>query len=134
MKTYEFQGKNADEAIETACRELKLTRDGMEVEILEPGSAGIFGLVGGRKAKIKVIVPEREIRAIEAPEDDGSMGPTPAPEQPTETKPNAEFLEDVDQFIGPDLNPIGPFKKGDKANLPIEITAILKGQGKIREL
>jgi spoIIIJ-associated protein len=28
----------------------------MEIEILEPGSGGIFGLVGGRKAKIKVTV------------------------------------------------------------------------------
>ena len=75
MKTYEFTGKNADEAIENACRKLKLTRDGMEIEIIESGSAGIFGLVGGRKAKIKVIVPEKEIKTAEAPEEDAAMEP-----------------------------------------------------------
>ena len=81
MQTYEFKGKNADEAIENACRKLKLTRDGMEIEIIEPGSAGIFGLVGGRKAKIKVIVPEKEIKTAEAPEEDAAMEPAPESEQ-----------------------------------------------------
>lgn len=84
MKTYEFQGKNADEAIANACRKLKLTIDGMEVEIIEPGSAGIFGLVGGRKAKIKVIVPEKVIETTEAPEDGGAVEPAPGPEQQSE--------------------------------------------------
>ena len=103
MKTYEFQGKSADEAIETACRELNLTKDGMEVEILEPGSAGIFGLVGGRKAKIKVIVPEREIKTTEAPEDDGAMEPTLGPEQPTETgtvQKSGQKVDDVSKEKG----------------------------------
>jgi spoIIIJ-associated protein len=54
MESYEFQGKNTEEAIENASRELGLSRDQMEIEVLEPGSAGIFGLVGGRKARIRV--------------------------------------------------------------------------------
>ncbi len=58
MESYEFQGKNTEEAIENARRELGLSADQMEIEILEPGSAGIFGLVGGRKAKIRVTVKE----------------------------------------------------------------------------
>lgn len=61
METYEFQGKNAEDAIANACRKLNLTQEVMKIEIIEPGSAGIFGLVGGRKAKIKVIVPEKEV-------------------------------------------------------------------------
>ncbi len=60
MELYEFQGKTAEEAIENACRQLNLTRDGMEIEIIEPGSAGIFGLVGGRKAKIKVSIQKKK--------------------------------------------------------------------------
>ena len=56
MKTYEFEGKTAEEAIENASRHLTLTMEEMNIEILEPGSAGIFGLVGGKKAKIKVHV------------------------------------------------------------------------------
>jgi spoIIIJ-associated protein len=54
MKTFEFEAKTTEEAIDLACRELNVSRDEVDIEILEPGSAGIFGLVGGRKAKIRV--------------------------------------------------------------------------------
>lgn len=102
MKTYEFRGKNADEAIENACRKLKLTRDGMKIEIIESGSAGIFGLVGGRKAKIKVIVPEKEIETAEVPEDNGAMESAPVPEQATEPEPEQKYGQRV-----------GPVSKGE---------------------
>lgn len=68
METFEFQGKTAEDAIENACRTLNLTKDGMEIEIIEPGSAGIFGLVGTRKAKIRVSVATKEVEPIEEPE------------------------------------------------------------------
>jgi spoIIIJ-associated protein len=102
METYEFKGKNADEAIANACRKLKLTRDGMEIEIIESGSAGIFGLVGGRKAKIKVIVPAKEIETAEAPEDDVAMGSAPEPEPATEPEPEQKTGQKV-----------APVSKGD---------------------
>ena len=60
METFEFRGKTAEDAIESACRKLNLTRDGMDIEVIEHGSGGIFGLVGGRKAKIKVSIPTKE--------------------------------------------------------------------------
>ena len=104
METYEFKGKNADEAIENACRKLKLTRDGMEIEIIESGSAGIFGLVGGRKARIKVIVPAKEIETAEVPEDDVAMESAPEPEQATEPEPEPE------QKTG---QKVAPVSKGD---------------------
>ena len=102
METYEFKGKNADEAIENACRKLKLTRAGMEIEIIESGSAGIFGLVGGRKARIKVIVPAKEIETAEVPEDDVAMEPAPEPEQATEPEPEQKTGQKV-----------APVSKGD---------------------
>jgi spoIIIJ-associated protein len=54
METYEFEGKTTEEAIQNAARELDLPMEELNVEVIEPGSAGIFGLVGHRKAKIKV--------------------------------------------------------------------------------
>lgn len=54
METYSFEGKTTEEAVENACRELNLSRDEINIEIIEPGSAGIFGLVGSKKAKISV--------------------------------------------------------------------------------
>ncbi len=65
MQTFEFEGKTTEEAIENACRQLKLTKDEIDVEIIEPGSAGIFGLVGGRKAKVKVTTADEELEPVE---------------------------------------------------------------------
>ena len=56
METYEFEGKTTEEAIENASRELHLPVEELQIDIIEPGSAGIFGLVGSKKAKIKVTV------------------------------------------------------------------------------
>jgi len=66
MRTYEFEAKTGEEAIKNACRQLNLTKDEVDIEVIEPGSAGIFGLVGGRKAKIRVTVTEK---APELPEE-----------------------------------------------------------------
>ncbi len=55
METYEFEGKTTEEAIENASRQLNLAVEELDIDIIAPGSAGIFGLVG-KKAKIKVNV------------------------------------------------------------------------------
>ncbi len=60
METYEFEGKTDEDAISNACSRLNLTREKMDIQIIEPGSAGIFGLVGGRKAKIRVTVTKEK--------------------------------------------------------------------------
>ena len=75
MEVYEFEGKNTEDAIANACRRLNRAREDLEIEVLEPGSAGIFGLVGGRKAKIKVTIP---VPAAEIPSE-------PEPEQEPES-------------------------------------------------
>jgi spoIIIJ-associated protein len=54
MKVYEFEGKTTQEAIEKASRELNLPPEELDIDIIEPGSAGIFGLVGTKKTRIRV--------------------------------------------------------------------------------
>jgi len=54
METMEFEGKTTEEAIENASKYLDLPVEDLDIDIIEPGSAGIFGLVGTKKAKIKV--------------------------------------------------------------------------------
>lgn len=56
METYEFEGKTTEEAIEKASRELNIPIEELDVHIIEPGSAGIFGLVGTRKTRVRVNV------------------------------------------------------------------------------
>ena len=57
-KSIEFQGKNVDQAIEKASDELSIPPEKIKHEVLAYGSSGIFGLVGVKKAKIKVFVEE----------------------------------------------------------------------------
>jgi len=54
---YEFEGKTKADALAKACKELNLDEDQLKVEVVSYGSTGIFGLVGVKKAKIKVTVP-----------------------------------------------------------------------------
>lgn len=54
MGTYEFEGKSTEEAIKNAALELNIPEEELDIDIIEPGSAGIFGLVGTKKAKIIV--------------------------------------------------------------------------------
>ena len=56
----EFDGINVEKAIEKACKDLNLKKDELCLEIISYGSSGIFGLVGTKKAKIKVTVQDIE--------------------------------------------------------------------------
>lgn len=58
MESYEFEGKTTEDAINNAANELNMSPEELDFEIIEPGSAGIFGLVGSRKAKIRVTIQE----------------------------------------------------------------------------
>lgn len=62
----EFSGKSIDEAIQEACEYYDLPREKLEIEILSDAKAGIFGLVGSKKASIqvKLIEDPSELRKI----------------------------------------------------------------------
>ncbi|BBO70202.1 DNA-binding protein [Desulfosarcina alkanivorans] len=57
-KTLEFKGKNVDQALANASDELNLPVDRIKHEVLAYGSSGIFGLVGVKKAIIKVFIDD----------------------------------------------------------------------------
>ncbi len=54
----EFQGKNVKLAVEKACSELNLSPDVLDYQVISNGSSGIFGLVGVKKARIRVALGE----------------------------------------------------------------------------
>ncbi|MBN1831114.1 MAG: Jag N-terminal domain-containing protein [Deltaproteobacteria bacterium] len=99
MQTFEFEGRTTEEAIEQASRELNIPAEELEIDILEPGSAGIFGLVGGKKAKIKVtteaqITPHEETETIEANHAESEPVETDSPDE-TELAFAKEVLENI---------------------------------------
>lgn len=70
MSVLEIEEKSIEDAIALACQKLKLPREKLEIEIVSKGSSGIFGIVGARKAKIRVTakVPPVELTAEKAKE------------------------------------------------------------------
>ncbi|MGQ9824704.1 MAG: RNA-binding cell elongation regulator Jag/EloR [Desulfotomaculales bacterium] len=58
MEAVEKVGRTVEEAVEQALVELGVDREGAVVEILEEPSRGIFGILGGRPAKVRVSVKE----------------------------------------------------------------------------
>lgn len=59
MKTIESTGKTVEEAIESALRELGgISRDKVDIEVIEEGSRGLFGLLGTKSAVVRLTVKE----------------------------------------------------------------------------
>ncbi|MGB9846353.1 MAG: RNA-binding cell elongation regulator Jag/EloR [Desulfotomaculales bacterium] len=58
MEAVEKVGRTVEEAVEQALVELGVDRESAVVEILEEPSRGIFGILGGRPAKVRVRVKE----------------------------------------------------------------------------
>lgn len=54
MNFIEFEDKTVDKALEKASKELKQPIENLQYDIVSHGSSGIFGLVGLKKAKIRV--------------------------------------------------------------------------------
>ena len=59
MSSFEYEGKNVDQAVKNACEQLNLTPEAINYEIVSHGSSGIFGLVGAKKARIRVNFSEK---------------------------------------------------------------------------
>ncbi len=54
MSSIEIEAKTTEEAIKKACQHLHVSQEDLDIEVLESRSAGIFGLVGNKKARIRV--------------------------------------------------------------------------------
>lgn len=93
LHSYEFEGKTKEEAVRKACEELHVSEEQLEIEVLSYGSTGIFGLVGAKKAQIKVSLRE----SIEAKIDQGQSSTKDEAEEVAEIAKRT--LEDILSFI-----------------------------------
>jgi spoIIIJ-associated protein len=60
----EFESKNVEKALQKASEELNIPADKLEHEVISHGSSGIFGLVGTKKAKIRVVLSEAALEKV----------------------------------------------------------------------
>ena len=81
MSIVEKTGKTVDEALQEALAELNLTREQVDVEIIDEPKKAILGIIGGRKAKVRVtskevapVVTPAPAAAVHRPADDHRPG------------------------------------------------------------
>jgi len=67
MASIEIEAKTTQEAIEKACKHFHLSEEELDIEVLESRASGIFGIVGNKKAKIRV-TPKKDSSMVVAQE------------------------------------------------------------------
>ncbi|MBR2660027.1 MAG: protein jag [Clostridia bacterium] len=60
MKQYEFTARTEDEAVELGLQELGVSIADVDVQVVEEGSKGLFGLFGSRPVKIRMTLKDVE--------------------------------------------------------------------------
>ena len=111
MKRIEKSAKTVEEAIEQGLQELGVSIGDVDVQVMEEGSKGLFGLFGSRLAKVSLTVKEEEEDLLEdlMGGEKKAQAPAPAAKKPVEQKkPKAEKKNDA-----------AP-KQEEKAELPAE--------------
>lgn len=116
MKSFlDFEEKNVEKAIQKACEDLNVSREKLKYDIISHGSSGIFGLVGAKKALIRVFVPDLPSRP--SPQKTSSITvPSAFPSTPeTEQTDRDEVSALVDEAFGESRDPI-PVAASPKKN------------------
>jgi spoIIIJ-associated protein len=99
----EFEGKDPEEAISQAAAHFNVPQEELEIEIISLGSSGLFGLLGGKKAKIRAALrsekpKEETIRSVKPKEET-----TEASHERVEVKPEGEIEKEIELDV--DLAP-----------------------------
>ena len=69
METVVAEGKNVEEAVNNGLTEMGLTREEVEIEILDEGSKGFLGLVNVKNARVRLTKITAAIQVNKTPEE-----------------------------------------------------------------
>jgi spoIIIJ-associated protein len=101
-RSLEFEGKTVEHAAEEAAKELNIEKKALQYRVLSYGSTGIFGLVGTRKARIRVSLPK------DKPADSTPPPPTGKEDVPEKKPPTVKVSEETGEAGGSDKDLMPP--------------------------
>jgi spoIIIJ-associated protein len=84
--TLEVIAPTVEEAIAMGASELGLPEDAFEIEILDPGSRGLFG-IGSRQARVRLTVMQKADQEVSSPAEQPDSVPTSNKAMNNEVKP-----------------------------------------------
>ncbi|MFC1799152.1 RNA-binding cell elongation regulator Jag/EloR [Thermodesulfobacteriota bacterium] len=87
----EFEGKSIEKVTQKASKKLKIPLADLKYDVISYGSTGIFGLVGTKRAKIRVLLPEKK-----SVSGDEHAAETPAENKSNKNKPLEGLAAGVD--------------------------------------
>ena len=95
MKQYEASAKTVEEAIELGLQELGVSIGDVDVQVVEEGSKGLFGLFGSRPVKVRLTVKDSEEDPLaDLLEDKKPAKAKKEPEKKPEKKPAEKKVEE----------------------------------------
>ena len=118
----DFFGKDAASAIKEACETLNVAQENLNIEVIETGSTGIFGLIR-KKAQIRVTIQPD----VDAAEQKPKKKPRPAKRKPKKK----ETLQEPVTVTQPDDTP--PAKREAEPEAEEENNALNNGRESARE-
>ena len=87
MKQYEFSARTQDEAVEMGLQELGVSIADVDIQVVEEGSKGLFGLFGSRPVKVRLTLKDAEEDPLaDLLEDKKPAKPQGEPERKPEKK------------------------------------------------
>jgi spoIIIJ-associated protein len=129
MDFLDFEGKDPEDAISQAATYFNVPQEALEIEIVSLGSSGLFGLLGGKKARIRAAIKSEMLApATEARHEETKETVAGEPEEDIDLAPQAEeILTQMLQKMGEtctiqgsqELNQINLTIEGEDAGLLI---------------
>lgn len=101
--TLEVIAPTVDEAVQKGLAQLNLPRSAVEVEVLDSGSRGLFG-IGSRQARIRLAIKATQDQSPSALPSPVSLEPKPQEQEPeTDELLDMDLLDAEGDFAGEDL-------------------------------
>ena len=122
MKQYEFSARTQDEAVEMGLQELGVSIADVDIQVVEEGSKGLFGLFGSRPVKVRLTLKDAEEDPLaDLLEDKKPAKPQTEPEKKQEKKAEKKAeKKPVAEKKAEEKKPAPEKKKAEKKAEPAE--------------
>ena len=122
MKQYEFSARTQDEAVEMGLQELGVSIADVDIQVVEEGSKGLFGLFGSRPVKVRLTLKDAEEDPLaDLLEDKKPAKPQIEPEKKQEKKAEKKAeKKPVAEKKAEEKKPSPEKKKAEKKAEPAE--------------
>jgi len=121
MKQYEFSARTQDEAVEMGLQELGVSIADVDIQVVEEGSKGLFGLFGSRPVKVRLTLKDAEEDPLaDLLEDKKPAKPQIEPEKKPEKKAEKKVEKKPVEKKAEEKKPAPEKKKAEKKAEPAE--------------